>query len=65
MGLRTGPTATLLAMVCEYVKLVGGKAAYVALAWILWPLRYLDLWLNRKLQAYVLANHMYALLRKK
>jgi SAM-dependent methyltransferase len=65
IGLRTGPTATLLAMACEYAKLVGGRVAYVALAWILWPLRYLDLWLNRKPQAYVLANHLYALLRKK
>jgi SAM-dependent methyltransferase len=65
VGLRTGPTATLLATVCEYSKLVGGKAAYAAVAWILWPLRYLDLWLNRKPQAYVLANHLYALLRKR
>ncbi|HKD85107.1 MAG TPA: methyltransferase domain-containing protein [Terriglobales bacterium] len=64
-GIRTGPTATLLAMMCEYAKLVGGKVGYALAAWILWPLRYLDVWLNRKANAYVLGNHLYALVQKK
>lgn len=65
IGVRTGPTATLLATLCEYAKILGGKTAWAAAAWILWPLRYVDVWLNRKPQAYRLANHLYALLRKK
>ena len=65
VGMRTGPTATLLAMMCEYAKLLGGRVGYAVAAWILWPLRYLDLWLNRKANAYVLGNHLYALVRKK
>ncbi len=65
IGVRTGPTATLLAIVCEYAKILGGKPAWTAAAWILWPLRYVDLWLNRKPQACRLANHLYALLQKK
>ena len=65
VGMRTGPTATLLAMICEYAKLLGGRVGYAVAAWILWPLRYLDLWLNRKANAYVLGNHLYALVRKK
>jgi SAM-dependent methyltransferase len=65
VGMRTGPTATLLAMICEYAKLLGGRVGYAVAAWILWPLRYLDVWLNRKANAYVLGNHLYALIRKK
>lgn len=65
VGMRTGPTAMLLAMMCEYAKLLGGRVGYAAAGWILWPLRYLDLWLNRKANAYVLGNHLYALVRKK
>jgi len=65
VGVRTGPTATLLATVCEYARLFGGKIAYAATAWLLWPLRYLDVWLNRRPGAYVLANHLYVLVVKK
>lgn len=65
IGVRTGPTATLLATLCEYAKILGGKTAWAAAAWILWPLRYVDVWLNRKPQAHRMANHLYALLRKK
>ncbi len=65
MGIRTGPTATLLTTICEYSKLIGGRVAYALAGWVLWPLRYLDLWLNRRPNAYVLANHLYVLVRKK
>ena len=68
-GFRTGPAATLLTFLLEFVKLASPeplkKPAYVACAWIVWPLRYLDLWLNRKPEARVLANHVYALARKR
>jgi SAM-dependent methyltransferase len=67
-GIRTGPTATMLSYVCEYCRILVpaplGKAAYAAAGWILWPLRYLDLWLNRKPNAHVLANAIYILARK-
>jgi len=51
-GIRTGPTATLLIVLLEYVKLVSPKpfrrAVYVFCGWLVWPFRYLDVWLNRK-----------------
>ncbi len=65
MGVRSGPTATLLTMICEYAKLIGGRAAYALAGWVLWPLRYLDLWLNRRPNAHVLANSLYVLVKKK
>jgi SAM-dependent methyltransferase len=68
VGVRTGPTATLLVFLLEYAKVVSPKPfrklSYVLLGWILWPLRYLDVWLNRKPEAQMLANHIYALVRK-
>jgi SAM-dependent methyltransferase len=68
-GIRTGPTATLLSMFLEYVKLLSPrplkKAAYVFWGWLVWPLRYLDFWLNRSPDARLLANHVYALARKR
>lgn len=67
-GVRTGPTATLLTFVLEYVKLCAPRAlrkpAYAAAGWLLFPLRYLDVWLNRRPDAHVLANSIYALVRK-
>jgi SAM-dependent methyltransferase len=67
-GIRTGPTATLLVFLLEFIKLASPKPlkkpAYVLCAWIVWPLRYLDLWLNKKPEAGLLANHVYALVRK-
>lgn len=67
-GVRTGPTATLLAYVCEYCRILVparlGKVAYAVAGWVLWPLRYLDVWLNRKPDAHVLANRIYILGRK-
>ncbi len=68
IGIRTGPTATLLAFMIEYAKMLSPgplqKPVYAMLGWIIWPLRYLDLWLNRKANAQILANHIYALVRK-
>jgi SAM-dependent methyltransferase len=67
-GIRTGPTATILSYICEYCRILApaqlGKAAYAVAGWIVWPLRYLDLWLNRKPNAHVLANAIYILARK-
>jgi uncharacterized protein YbaR (Trm112 family)/SAM-dependent methyltransferase len=68
-GARTGPTATLLTFLLEYVKLLfgggsAGKAAYAAAGWLLFPFRYLDCWLNRRAGADLLANHVFALARK-
>lgn len=68
-GVRTGPTATLLAFTLEYLKVLfgtgaAGKAAYALAGWLLFPLRYLDVWLNRGPRAHLLANHVYVLARK-
>ena len=68
VGVRAGPTATLLSFLLEYLKLpfngVFGKAAYAAAGWIVWPLRYLDVWLNKRPNAHVLAHAIYLLARK-
>ena len=68
-GVRTGPTATLLSFFCEYVRLLApetlGKIAYAMANWLVWPLRYLDVWLNRKPNAHVLANTLYILVTKR
>lgn len=68
LGLRTGPTATLLTFLLEYVKIVSPrrlrKAAYGVCGWLLWPFRYLDWWLMQKPEAAVLGNHVYALVEK-
>jgi uncharacterized protein YbaR (Trm112 family) len=68
-GVRTGPTATLLAFLLEYCKVVlgeglWGKAACAAAGWVLFPLRYLDCWLNRGPRSHALANHVFVLARK-
>jgi len=69
-GWRTGPTATLLVFAIEYVKLwlpwrVWRGAAHLALGWLLFPLRYLDVWLLRSPRAGRLGNHCYLWLRKR
>lgn len=68
VGVRAGPTATLLSVFLEYLKLpfgdTLGKAIYAGAGWILWPLRYLDVWLNRKPNAQVLAHAVFVLARK-
>jgi len=67
-GVRTGPTATMLTFLLEYVKIASPAplrtVAWVACGWIVWPLRYLDLWLNKKPAAHLLANHVFVLARK-
>lgn len=68
-GWRTGPTATLLVIVIEYVKLLFPLRAWravshVACGWLLFPLRYLDLLLLRSPGVERLGNHCYLWLRK-
>ena len=68
-GWRTGPTATLLVFVLEYVKLwLPWKAwrvlSHGLLGWALFPLRYLDLLFYRSQQAGRIGNHCYIWLRK-
>lgn len=67
-GWRTGPTATLLVIVIEYVKglfpsRVWRGIAHVTCGWLLFPLRYLDLILLRS-PAQRIGNHCYLWLRK-
>lgn len=67
-GFLTGPTATLLTFFLEYVRLWVPErmapVAYAAAGWIVWPARYLDLWLNRWPRAHMLANTIWAVGRK-
>lgn len=68
-GWRTGPTATLLVIVLEYVKLltrfrIWRATAHAVLGWLLFPLRYLDLLLFRSPAAGRIGNHCYLWLRK-
>ena len=68
-GWRTGPTATLLVFVIEYVKLLlpfraWRVGAHVVCGWVLFPLRYVDLLLFRSAAAGRIGNHCYLWLRK-
>lgn len=66
-GVRTGPTAALLTFFLDYVKLLTPafpRGAYAAVGWIVWPLRYLDRILLKRPESHVLANSIYALVRK-
>lgn len=68
-GWRTGPTATLLVFVLEYVKLwlpwrPLRAAVHGILGWLLFPLRYLDLLLFENPRARQLGNHAYIWMRK-
>lgn len=68
-GWRTGPTATLLVFVLEYVKLwlpwrPARVVAHGVLGWMLFPLRYLDVLLRRGTRAGRIGNHCYLWLRK-
>lgn len=68
-GWRTGPTATLLVVILEYVKIwlpwrPLRAAAHGLLGWLLFPLRYLDVPLRRSSRAGRIGNHCYVWLRK-
>ena len=67
-GVRTGPAATWLLTTLQFVKLVvpgaSGRLLGAAVGWVLWPVRYVDLWLYRRDDAHVLANSLYVLARK-
>ena len=68
-GWRTGPAATLLVFAIEFGKgLLPWRwwraAAHVGIGWLLFPLRYLDLWLLRTDRAARIGNHCYLWLRK-
>ena len=68
-GWRTGPTATLLVFVLEYIKLwfpwrAWRGAVHVVLGWLLFPLRYLDYLFLRSPTAGRLGNHCYLWVRK-
>jgi SAM-dependent methyltransferase len=68
-GWRTGPTATMLVFTLEYVKMLAPwrwwrVVSHGVLGWVLFPFRYLDLWLLRTPGAQRLGNHCYVWLRK-
>lgn len=68
-GWRTGPAATMLVFSLEFAKLLlpwrwWRILAHGVLGWLLWPLRYLDVWLLRTPYAARLGNHCYIWLRK-
>jgi SAM-dependent methyltransferase len=68
-GWRTGPAATLLVVAIEFAKGLAPwrwwrAAAHVGLGWLLFPLRYLDLWLLRTDRAGRIGNHCYLWVRK-
>lgn len=69
-GWRTGPVATLLVFVLEFVKLwFPGRywrgAVHVTLGWLLFPVRYLDLLFLRTDRAGRIGNHCYLWIRKR
>jgi SAM-dependent methyltransferase len=68
-GWRTGPAATLLVFTLEFAKGMlpwrwWRGAAHFTLGWLLFPLRYWDLWLLRTPRAGRLGNHCYLWLKK-
>ena len=68
-GWRTGPTATLLVVSIEYLKLLFPFRAWRAFAhfffgWLLFPFRYLDLLLFHSRYVDRIGNHCYLWLRK-
>ena len=68
-GWRTGPSATLLVFLIEFVKgLLPWRwwraVTHVGLGWVLFPLRYLDLLLMRTERAGRIGNHCYLWLQK-
>jgi SAM-dependent methyltransferase len=68
-GWRTGPTASVLVFLLEYVKLLlpwrwWRVLAHGTLGWLLFPFRYLDLPLLATVRAGRIGNHCYVWLRK-
>jgi SAM-dependent methyltransferase len=68
-GWRTGPTATMLVFVLEYVKIFLPwrplrVLAHGVLGWLLFPFRYLDVPLRKSARYGQLGNHCYVWLRK-
>ena len=68
-GWRTGPTATLLVITIEYVKLLfpfrtWRGIAHLICGWLLFPLRYVDLLLLRSPGTQRIGNHCYVWFRK-
>jgi SAM-dependent methyltransferase len=76
IGIRTGPTVTMLTFIIYFLKLIlpvhGGSSVrrginrliVGAIEWVICPLKYLDVWLNRLPGANVLANHLYVVARR-
>jgi SAM-dependent methyltransferase len=68
-GWRTGPAATMLVFTIEFAKgLLPWRwwraVAHVSVGWVLFPFRYLDLWLLRTNAVNRLGNHCYLWVRK-
>lgn len=68
-GWRTGPSATLIVFVLEYVKTFlpnrpARAIAHGVLGWVLFPLRYMDLLLKKSARYGQIGNHCYVWLRK-
>jgi SAM-dependent methyltransferase len=68
-GWRTGPTATLIVVVLEYIKLLlpfrlWRGFSHVLCGWLLFPFRYLDLLFFRSPNVRRIGNHCYIWLRK-
>jgi SAM-dependent methyltransferase len=76
IGIRTGPTVTMLTFTIYFLKLIlpvhGGspirrainRLIVGAIGWVIFPLKYLDVWLNRLPGASILANHLYVVARR-
>jgi hypothetical protein len=69
-GWRTGPTATILVFVIEYAKLMMPWRWWRVLAhglfgWLLFPLRYLDLFLMNSRHVGRIGNHCYIWFQKR
>jgi len=69
-GWRTGPTATMLVFVIEYLKLLlpwrwWRIVSHGVSGWLLFPLRYLDLFFFRSSRAGRIGNHAYIWFQKR
>jgi SAM-dependent methyltransferase len=63
-GWRTGPTATMLVVTIEYIKLLlpfyaWRVASQFVCGWVFFPLRYIDLFLFRSAHCRRIGNHCY------